>query len=126
MRVKKRGNQRTWKSVLNFEIQPLFIEAGVFEKLARWLKYEVRRVLISKQSKMMCFNLIQVLSGRGPSLCQSTLEKCWKALLGFSPSSLVCILVHFGILFWDFFSRGLAFRRVFNPYSKNSTLFLII
>ena len=49
MRVKKWGNQRVWKSMLNFEMQPLFIEAGVFEKLARWSKYELGHVLISKK-----------------------------------------------------------------------------
>ena len=32
----KEGSQRAWKSVLNFERHPLFIEAGMFENLAKW------------------------------------------------------------------------------------------
>ena len=78
----KEGSPRVWKSVLNFESQPLFIEAEMFEKLAKWSKYELGRVLISKKWERMCFSLIQVPSGRGPNLCQSALQNCRMALLG--------------------------------------------
>jgi len=41
--------------VLNFERDPLFVEARMFEKLDELSEYELERVLISKKSKRIRF-----------------------------------------------------------------------
>ena len=63
-----------------------FIEVGMLRKISWMIRYELGRVLISKNSKKVRFISIQEPSGCAHNLCQSALQKCWMAFLGVRPA----------------------------------------
>ena len=87
------------------------------------IKYKLGRVLISKKSKKVRFISIQESSGRATNLCESALQECRMALLGAKRAFEFWPNLD---SFFEVFQPGVVLRCIFNPYSKNQSLFLDI